>query len=106
MTVRLGPGFQHAVRPLIAVLLLLLVSLAVPFEASQPLHLHEAGTPGLYNEWHVLATLDSLSGGGPMPEGPSAVLITVIAAACALGQGVRPSAPLVSLSDSRAPPVE
>jgi hypothetical protein len=105
MIVRPGPGFQGAVRPLIAVLLLLLVSLAVPFEASQPLHVHEAGTPGLYNEWHVLATLDSLSGAVPMPDTPWAVLITVIAAACALGQGVRPSAPLLSLSDSRAPPV-
>ena len=105
MIIRLGPGFQRAVRPLMAVLLLLLVSLAVPFEAGQPLHLHEAGTPGLYNEWHVLAILDSLSGAVPMPDTPWAVLITVIAAACALGPGVRPSAPLLSLSDSRAPPV-
>ena len=106
MNVRLSPAIQGAVGPLIAVLLLLLVSLAVPFEASQPLHLHEAGSPGLYNEWHVLAALESLSGAVPVPDTPSAVLTTVIAAACALGQAVRPFAPLCSLSDSRAPPVE
>jgi hypothetical protein len=105
MIVSLGSSFQGVTRPLITILLLLLVPLAVPFEASQPLDLHEAGTPGLYNEWHVLATLDSLSGAVPIPDTPSTVFITVIAAACALGQSVRLSAPLLSLSDSRAPPI-
>ena len=37
-------------RAVMATLLLVLVSLAVPLEASQPLHVHEAGTAGLYNE--------------------------------------------------------
>lgn len=85
-------------------LLLVLVCLAVPLEASQPLHVHEAGTSGLYNEEHVLATLDSLSGDLPLPDAGPAVFVALVASACLLAHGVQLSAPLPSLSDSRAPP--
>ena len=87
-----------------AVLLLVLVCLAVPLEASQPLHVHEAGTSGLYNEEHVLAALDSLSGDLPLPDAGPAVFVALVAGARLLARGVRLSAPLLSLSDSRAPP--
>jgi hypothetical protein len=91
-------------RALMATLLLVLVSLAVPLEASQPLHVHEAGTAGLYNEEHVLASLDSLSGDLPLPGAGPAVFVALVASACPLARDVWPSAPVPSLSDSRAPP--
>jgi hypothetical protein len=88
-----------------ATLLLVLVSLAVPLEASPPLHVHEAGTTaGLYNEEHVLASLDSLSGDLPLPDAGPAVFVALVASACVLARGARLSAPVPSLSDSRAPP--
>jgi len=92
-------------RAVMATLLLVLVSLAVPLEASQPLHVHEAGTAGLYNEEHVLVALDSLSGDLPLPDAGPAVFVALVAGARLLARGVRLSAPLLSLSDSRAPPV-
>jgi hypothetical protein len=101
MIARSLPGL----RAMMAVLLLVLASLAVPLEASQPLHLHEGSRAGLYNEEHVLASLDSLSGAVPLPDAPSAVFITVVAAACLLAGGARLSAPVLSLTDSRAPPL-
>jgi hypothetical protein len=91
-------------RALTATLLLVLVSLAVPLEASQPLHVHEAGTAGLYNEEHVLASLDSLSGDLPLPDARPAVFVALVASACVLARGARLSAPVPSLPDSRAPP--
>lgn len=91
-------------RAVMATLLLVLVSLAVPLEASQPIHVHEAGTAGLYNEEHVLASLDSLTGDLPLPGAGPAVFVSLVASVCSLARGVRPSAPLPSLSDSRAPP--
>ena len=93
----------HA-RAVMAALLLVLVSLAVPLEASQPIHVHEAGTAGLYNEEHVLAALDSLSGDLPLPDAGPAVVVALVAGARLLPRGVRLSAPLSSLPDSRAPP--
>jgi len=87
-----------------ATLLLVLVSLAVPLEASQPLHVHEAGTAGLYNEEHVLASLDSLSGDLPLPDAGPAVFVALVTSAWVLAPGARLSAPVPSLSDSRAPP--
>jgi hypothetical protein len=87
-----------------ATLLLVLVSLAAPLKASQPLHVHEAGTAGLYNEEHILVTLDSLSGDLPLPDLGSAVFVALVAGARLLTRGERPSLPVPSVSDSRAPP--
>jgi hypothetical protein len=86
-------------------LLLMLVSLAVPLEASQPLHLHEAGTAGLYNEEHVLRSLDSVVGDLPLPDARFAVFIALVAGACLTAAGARLSAPVLDLADSRAPPL-
>ena len=86
-------------------LLLMLVSLAAPLEASQPLHLHEAGTAGLYNEEHVLGSLDSVVGDLPLPDARFAVFIAIVADARLGAGGARLSAPVLDLADSRAPPL-
>jgi hypothetical protein len=91
-------------RVMMASLLLALVSLVVPLETSQVPHVHEAGTTGIYNEEHVLASLDSLLGDLPLPGAGSAAFVTLVASACLLAGGARLSAPALSLSDSRAPP--
>lgn len=90
-------------RAVMGTLLLLLVALAVPLEASQPLHLHESGTVGLYNEEHVLASLDSVSGDLLLPDASLTVFISHVGRAGLLSDSRR-SAPVVSLTDSRAPP--
>jgi hypothetical protein len=89
----------------IVTLLLMLVSLAVPLEASQPVHLHEAGTAGLYNEEHVLGSLDSLVGDLPLPDARFAVFIALVAEACLTAAGARLCAPVLDLAASRAPPL-
>jgi hypothetical protein len=101
------PGLSPygGVRAVMVTLLLLLVSLAVPLEASQPLHLHEAGTAGLYNEEHVLRTLDSVLGDLPLPDARLAVFIALVTGACLTAGGARLSAPPLALADSRAPPL-
>jgi len=104
MIARPAPGLHPRASALVATLLLVLVALAVPLEASQPLHVHEAGTAGLYNEEHVLASLDSLSGDLPLPDAGPAVFVALVASACLLAGGARLCAPALSLSDSRAPP--
>jgi hypothetical protein len=84
-------------------LLLALIALAVPLEASQPVHVHDAGTAGLYNEDHVLASLDSLTGDLLLPDAVPTVVVPHVArgSQCA---AVRRPAPFPCLSDSRAPP--
>jgi hypothetical protein len=104
MSAHPGLCLHPRARATMAALLLVLVSLAVPLEASQPLHVHEAGTAGLYNEEHVLATLDSLSGDLPLPGARPAVFAALVASACHLARGARLSAPVLRVSDSRAPP--
>ena len=84
-------------------LLFLLIALAVPLEATQPIHLHDAGTVGLYNEEHVLASLDSVSGDLPLPDAYAAVFLLPVGGADRLA-GFRLPASVVSLTDSRAPP--
>lgn len=91
-------------RGMMAALLLVLVSLVVPLESSQILHVHEADTPGIYNEEHVFASLDWLSGDLPLPGAGSAVFVALVASACLLTGGARLSSPVPNLAGSRAPP--
>ena len=91
-------------RSVLAALLLLLIVLAVPVEVSQPIHRHDAGTVGLYNEEHVLASLDSVVGDVPLPDCRLAVFIALVAEARVTAAGARLSAPALDLPDSRAPP--
>jgi len=95
----------HLARAPIAVLLLALVMLAVPLEATQPIHLHEAGSAGLYNEEHVLGSLDSVTGDLPLAEGRPAVFVAVVGGPGLGAGGARRSAPEGDLADSRAPPL-
>jgi hypothetical protein len=84
-------------------LLLLLITLFVPLEATQPTHLHDGGTVGLYNEEHVLASLDSVCGDLPLAAACAAVFLLHVGGADRL-TGFRLPASVVSLTDSRAPP--
>ncbi|HKA62770.1 MAG TPA: hypothetical protein VKH83_10115 [Methylomirabilota bacterium] len=86
-----------------AALLLLLITLAVPLEVSQPIHLHDAGTVGLYNEEHVLASLDSVSGDLPLPDAPTTHVVVHVASAGRITD-FRLPASVASFTDSRAPP--
>ena len=86
-------------------LVIMLVSLAIPLEASQPLHLHEAGTAGAYNEEHVLGSLESVVGDLPLPDAPFQVFIAPVAEVSLTAAGARLSAAVLELTDSRAPPV-
>jgi len=87
-----------------AALLLALVAVTLPLKASYPRHVHEAATAGLYNEDHVLASLEFLGGDGPLPDLPAAVSLALITAACGLALRIRPAAPSLRLAGSRAPP--
>jgi len=87
-----------------AALLLALVAVTLPLKAGQPRHVHEAATAGLYNEDHVLASLEFLGGDGPLPDPPAAVTLALIAVARARAVGTRPAAPALRSADSRAPP--
>jgi hypothetical protein len=87
-----------------AALLLALVAVTLPVKASYPRHVHEASTAGLYNEDHVLASLEFLGGDGPLPDLPAAVSLALITAACARARRIRPAAPALRLAGSRAPP--
>lgn len=88
---------------MIALLLLVVVALAIPFHLSQLRHLHQSATGGLYNEDHVLASLDSVSGDVPLPEGPPSLVIPHVTPT---GPPISPrvSACVVGFTDSRAPP--
>ena len=92
-------------RTTMAIVLLLLASLAVPLEETQPLHLHDGDATGLYNEEHVLASLDSLSGDVPLPAAPAAVFVILVVPAGPLAGGARLSAPALGPAEPRAPPL-
>ncbi len=100
------PGRGHVLFPRASRwLLLALVTLAPPFEAGRPFHIHEAATAGLYNEEHVLAALESLTGDAPLPDGPPALWVPLVVATSVLAAGARSGAPVVRLADPRAPPL-
>jgi hypothetical protein len=90
---------------MMAPLLLVLVSLVLPLETSQLIHLHDADTGGLYNEEHVFTSLDSLLGDLPLPGAGSATFVPFVSRAYPLTGRARPSAPAQNLADSRAPPL-
>jgi hypothetical protein len=102
-THRRGSASLRRIRGGLVTLLLVLVSLAVPLKASRPLHVHDADTAGLYNEEHVLASLDSVLGDLPLPEAPAA-FVALVARACLSAGGARLSVAALDLAGSRAPP--
>jgi len=99
-----SPGLRDVLRTTTVGVLLGLVVLAWPLEASQPVHVHDASTVGLYNEEHVLASLESLRGDAPLPVASSAAVV-IVRAFYVLAGGLCLTAPVVSPTDSRAPPL-
>ena len=91
-------------RPGIAVLLAVALALAF-ISAGQPVHLHHGTTAGVYNEAHVLAALDSVTGDVPLPADSGGVRLDVAVATAQLPPDERSTSSAVRLSDSRAPPL-
>lgn len=92
------------VRIAAIVVLFVLVAVALPLRAGQPRHLHQATSAGLYNEEHVLASLEFVGGGVPLPDGPPSGLVALVVFPCPAGPAERHADPVASLADSRAPP--
>jgi hypothetical protein len=67
-------------------------------------HLHESATAGVYNEEHVLASVEFRGGDVPGPDAPPAVVAMRVAAPCPPALDRAHDTPLGSLADSRAPP--
>jgi len=86
------------------VLLALVLALGA-VHAALPLHLHHGASAGLYNEEHVLAALDSVSGDIPLPDAIPGVGIDLAPTKTAPPAIGPPIAPLVRLTASRAPPL-
>jgi len=95
---------NHSFRIAAAALLLALVAIALPLKAGQPRHLHQATSAGLYNEEHVLASLEFVGGDVPLPDGPPSDFVALVVLPCPAGPAERNADPTVSLADSRAPP--
>ncbi len=91
-------------RPAIALLLTVVVALAI-VRGWQPLHLHHGDSPGIYNEEHVLAALDSATGDVPLTAHGSGVALDLARTPAHLAGSTRPDASLTRLADSRAPPL-
>ena len=102
---RPGLSAHRGIRAAMVALPILLLALAIPLEASPPVHLHKAGSAGLYNEEHVLRSLDSVLGDLPLPDVHCAVFIALVTDAALAAGGARLSTPAPALADSRAPPL-
>ena len=68
-------------------------------------HLHKGVTPGVYNEEHVLASLESTSGDAPLPAQTSSISILLLARRDAPAPGVWISSEPARRPDTRAPPL-
>jgi hypothetical protein len=95
----------HNLGRLAAPALLLIVVALAGLQASQPLHLHHGASAGLYDEEHVLAALDSVTGDAPLPDSvPSlAIEISTDRGPLAASDGI--PAPAARSSAPRAPPL-
>ena len=72
---------------------------------TQPLHLHHGTSAGVYNEEHVLAALDTVTGDAPLPAGLPGVGIDLAPTAAPHSTGTAPTAPALRNTQSRAPPL-
>ncbi len=70
--------------------LLALAALALPFEASQPFHVHHGDTPGFYNGECALASLAAFQGAAPLPALAGSVRVHAAVRARALRPGPLP----------------
>src|SRR5262245_27252984 len=85
--------------------LLVAVSMVLAvIHAGQPLHLHRGATTGLYNEAHVLAALESITGDAALPApGPDVQPALEPTRAERSAHAASEGTPL-GHADSRAPP--
>ena len=78
---------------------------ALVVESGQLPHLHEDGTPGLYNEQHVFAALlGTRSGVATLPAAPAAVLLALLVGLVVLFEGPLVVAAVTRHAGPRAPP--
>jgi hypothetical protein len=85
--------------------LIALAALALPLEASEPIHIHHGEAPAFYNGECLLATLAVFHGLGPLPARPTSVSTALAAGAVVLLAATGAVTPLLRHSDSRAPPL-
>jgi hypothetical protein len=71
----------------------------------QPAHLHHGTTPGVYNEEHVLASLESAIGDVPLPDQAPPVVIAPATCRTAPAPVSRAVSTVAPYQDSRAPPL-
>lgn len=96
---------RQLVRPFfVPVLLALVVGVAV-LQVTQPIDLHQASSAGLYNEEHVLAALDSVSGDAPLPHVLGAIWLPLATGATLLAAEIPLFATPLRYTDPRAPPL-
>jgi hypothetical protein len=86
------------------VLLIALVAIALPLKPNLARHLHQSDTAGVYNEEHVLASLEFLGGDAPLPDAPPAAFATLASTPHAPPLDRSHEAPSGGLADSRGPP--
>jgi hypothetical protein len=86
------------------VLLIALVAIALLLKPNLAPHLHQSDTAGVYNEEHVLASLEFLGGDAPLPDAPSAGAATLASTPRAPSLERSHKAPPGGLADSRGPP--
>ncbi|MCI0545703.1 MAG: hypothetical protein L0027_00280 [Candidatus Rokubacteria bacterium] len=88
-----------------ALALLVLIGLALLVgESTQPPHLHQGATAALYDEAHVLTTLESLPGDAPLPAPAAVTALAAVAPAPPLPARAPRAAPATRYTDPRAPP--
>jgi hypothetical protein len=96
---------RHPLRAVFVPVLLGLVLALGLVDAVQPLELHQAASAGLYNEEHVLAALDTLSGDAPLPHLLGAISLPLAAGAALPAAEPRLFATPLRHTDPRAPPL-
>jgi hypothetical protein len=87
----------------IAVFLAVVLALGA-IGACQPLHLHSGDTPGLFNEEHILAALDSITGDVPLSGHGPADGLELARSKAQLPDSPRPDRAIARHVGSRAPP--
>jgi hypothetical protein len=85
--------------------LVALAALALPLEASEPIHVHDGAAPGLYNGECLLATLAAFHGLAPLPSDPASVSVGLVVGTALLQSAGCIVTPFARHTDPRAPPL-
>jgi hypothetical protein len=93
------------VRTVLVSLLLILGVVLGLVGAAQPLEVHQAASAGLYNEDHVLAALDAMSGDAPLPHVLGAIWLPLAACAAPHAAEIPLATTALRYTDPRAPPL-